>query len=95
MMDKLGSAPVSNASRAAAQNLARLGAVCNQGLFPLANAATPYGEILSAARRDGLDFVRRCVTRRSFAISKFLSSRLAAHKIGLRRGHVWEQTLVF
>jgi len=54
----------------------------------LANAATPYGEILSAARRDGPDFVRRCVTRRSFGITKFLSSRLAAHKIWSRRGHV-------
>jgi len=46
----------------------------------LANAATTHGEILGAARRDGADFSRHCVARRSFAIANLSSRALPREK---------------
>ena len=53
---------------------------------PLPSSTTQHGAICRATRRAGPVFARGCVIRRSFGITKSLSSCLAPRKNWLRRG---------
>ena len=66
-------------------------------VIPLSSPATTAGAISRATRRAGPVFVRGCVTRRLFGITKSRSSRLASHKkpAPARPRMKWEQTLTY
>ena len=55
-------------------------------VIPLPSPATPHGGICRATRRDGARLAQHGVARRSFGMTKLLSSFLVLRQTGLRRG---------